>query len=104
MAGIGSAVSAWTARDRFDSISPIDEQPIANVAAGGEAEVDQAVDAAAKAFQSWQKAEPRTSAPPISTASPIVEAARRTAFRRRDPRQRLAPALRTGAASCRALR
>lgn len=38
----------------FDSISPIDEQPIAKVAAGGDAEVALAVDAAAKAFQSWK--------------------------------------------------
>ena len=39
----------------FDSISPIDEQPIARVAAGGDTEVDQAVEAALRAFQSWKR-------------------------------------------------
>jgi aminomuconate-semialdehyde/2-hydroxymuconate-6-semialdehyde dehydrogenase len=37
----------------FTDISPVDEQPIAEVAAGGQAEVDAAVRAAAKAFPAW---------------------------------------------------
>lgn len=39
----------------FECISPIDEQVIAKVAAGGEAEIDQAVETAARAFQSWKR-------------------------------------------------
>src|SRR6516162_99931 len=37
----------------FTDISPIDEQPLAEVAAGGAAEVAQAVDAAQRAFPGW---------------------------------------------------
>ena len=40
-------------RETFTDISPIDEEPIAEVAAGGSAEVDAAVDAAREAFPGW---------------------------------------------------
>ena len=39
--------------DTFDDVSPIDETVIARVHAGGEAEVDAAVEAARKAFPGW---------------------------------------------------
>lgn len=39
--------------DRFTDVSPIDEQPIAQVHAGGAAEVDAAVSAARAAFPAW---------------------------------------------------
>lgn len=39
--------------DRFQSISPIDETPIAEVASGGAAEIEQAVMAAHGAFKTW---------------------------------------------------
>jgi aminomuconate-semialdehyde/2-hydroxymuconate-6-semialdehyde dehydrogenase len=39
----------------FTDVSPIDEQPIAEVASGGRAEVDTAVRAAAEAFPSWAR-------------------------------------------------
>src|SRR5262245_36385131 len=39
--------------DRFQSISPIDETPIADVASAGAAEVDRAVNAAHAAFKTW---------------------------------------------------
>jgi 5-carboxymethyl-2-hydroxymuconic-semialdehyde dehydrogenase len=39
--------------DRFQSISPIDESPIAEVASGGAPEIVQAVDAAHEAFKTW---------------------------------------------------
>ena len=39
--------------ETFTDISPIDEQPIAQVSAGGEAEVDAAVQAARRAFPAW---------------------------------------------------
>lgn len=39
---------------RFQSISPIDETVIAEVAAGGPSEVHQAVETAARAFKSWK--------------------------------------------------
>jgi 5-carboxymethyl-2-hydroxymuconic-semialdehyde dehydrogenase len=41
------------AADRFDDVSPIDEQPIAAVARGDAAAVDQAVAAAHDAFEAW---------------------------------------------------
>ncbi len=42
----------------FTDLSPIDEQPIAEVAAGGQAEVDAAVTAARAAFPGWAAAGP----------------------------------------------
>ena len=39
--------------ETFTDISPIDEQPIAEISAGGEAEVDAAVEAARRAFPAW---------------------------------------------------
>src|SRR5690349_8114231 len=42
-----------TSARTFTDISPIDEQPLAEVAAGGAAEVDQAVAAAQQAFAGW---------------------------------------------------
>jgi 5-carboxymethyl-2-hydroxymuconic-semialdehyde dehydrogenase len=39
--------------DRFQSTSPIDETPIAEVASGGAAEIEQAVTAAHGAFKTW---------------------------------------------------
>lgn len=38
---------------RFDVFSPIDGSRLATVSAGGKAEVDQAVEAARKAFPAW---------------------------------------------------
>ena len=43
-------------RERFEVISPIDGQRIAEVAAGGPDEVDQAVTAAREAFPAWAAA------------------------------------------------
>ena len=42
----------------FQSISPIDNQPIASVADSSAADVDRAVAAASKAFESWSKMNP----------------------------------------------
>src|SRR5215470_17233325 len=39
----------------FTDISPIDEQPIAEIASGGQAEVNAAVDAALDAFPAWAR-------------------------------------------------
>ena len=39
--------------DTFEDISPIDETPIAQVARGGEGEVDAAVGAARTGFEVW---------------------------------------------------
>ena len=39
--------------ERFEDLSPIDGSHVASVAAGGKAEVDQAVDAARRAFPAW---------------------------------------------------
>ena len=40
---------------RFHSVSPIDEGVIAEVSAGGPADIDQAVEAAATAFKTWKR-------------------------------------------------
>ena len=56
----------------FTDISPIDEQPLAEVAAGGAAEADQAVAAAQQAFPALGGACPATSAPTSCTASPTA--------------------------------
>ena len=42
--------------ESFTDISPIDEQPLAEIASGGQAEVDAAVDAARGAFPAWASA------------------------------------------------
>src|SRR6516165_10087842 len=42
----------------FTDVSPIDERPIAEVARGGAAEVDAAVDAAREAFAGWAAVPP----------------------------------------------
>src|SRR6266699_2454375 len=44
--------------ETFTDISPIDEQPLADIAAGGQAEVDAAVEAAQAAFRSWARTSP----------------------------------------------
>src|SRR5258708_16146890 len=43
----------------FTDLSPIDEQPIAEVASGGQEEADAAVRAAAEAFPRWARTPPR---------------------------------------------
>src|SRR5580692_11486055 len=48
---IGSAAT-------FADISPIDEEPIAQIARGGAAEADEAVHAAATAFPAWSATPP----------------------------------------------
>jgi 5-carboxymethyl-2-hydroxymuconic-semialdehyde dehydrogenase len=66
--GRGGGHSTWIGGERvaskstFTDISPIDEQPIAEVSAGSAAEVDAAVRAAQLAFPSWGRhAEKRAS-------------------------------------------
>jgi aminomuconate-semialdehyde/2-hydroxymuconate-6-semialdehyde dehydrogenase len=46
----------------FTDVSPIDEQPIAEVASGGQAEVDVAVEAARTAFPAWSQTPPQARA------------------------------------------
>ena len=61
VAGVEIDTRHWIAGHRvpsalsFTDLSPIDEQPIAEVASGGEAEVDAAVHAAADAFPRWAR-------------------------------------------------
>lgn len=59
---------------RFTSISPIDETPIAELAAGDAAEVDAAVTAAAEAFQSWKRTSREERAGYLKRIAEIVEA------------------------------
>ncbi len=64
VAGVDVDVAHWIGGRRvasaraFTDLSPIDEQPIAEVAAGGQAEVDAAVAAARAAFPGWAAASP----------------------------------------------
>jgi aminomuconate-semialdehyde/2-hydroxymuconate-6-semialdehyde dehydrogenase len=58
----------------FQSISPIDEQPIAAIATGGETEIGMAVDAAHKAFQTWRRTSPAERAAYLHKIADIVEA------------------------------
>src|SRR6476620_11913864 len=66
-AGEGVAVSAdhWiggervASADRFEDVSPIDEQVIASVARGGAAEARAAVAAARDAFEGWARTTPK---------------------------------------------
>ena len=60
--------------ESFKSISPIDEQPIADVSAGGEAEVDAAVNAAHQAFQTWRRTSPAERAAYLHKIADLVEA------------------------------
>lgn len=59
IAGVTVSLDHWingkrvASADRFATVSPIDGAHLADVAAGGEAEVDQAVDAAQRAFPAW---------------------------------------------------
>jgi 5-carboxymethyl-2-hydroxymuconic-semialdehyde dehydrogenase len=61
VAGVDVDPRHWIGGRRVDSaqtctdISPIDEQPIAQIASGGQAEIDAAVDAARDAFPAWAR-------------------------------------------------
>ena len=59
--------------DRFQSISPIDESVIAEVANAGAAEVDQAVTAASEAFKAWSKTSREERARLLHRVADIVE-------------------------------
>jgi 5-carboxymethyl-2-hydroxymuconic-semialdehyde dehydrogenase len=59
--------------ERFESISPIDETPIAVLARGGAAEVDQAVAAAAQAFKTWSRTSREERARLLHRIADIVE-------------------------------
>jgi aminomuconate-semialdehyde/2-hydroxymuconate-6-semialdehyde dehydrogenase len=58
---------------KFNAISPIDEQPIAEIAAGDAAEIDLAVTAAATAFQSWKKISRQERAGYLHRIADIIE-------------------------------
>ncbi len=59
IAGVTVSLDHWidgkrvASADRFATLSPIDGAHLGDVAAGGQAEVDQAVDAASRAFPAW---------------------------------------------------
>jgi aminomuconate-semialdehyde/2-hydroxymuconate-6-semialdehyde dehydrogenase len=60
-------------RPRFDSISPIDETVIASMAAGGDAEVDLAVEAASRAFKEWRRTSRENRAKVLHGIADIVD-------------------------------
>jgi aminomuconate-semialdehyde/2-hydroxymuconate-6-semialdehyde dehydrogenase len=57
----------------FDDVSPIDEQIIARVARGGQAEADRAVEAARAAFDAWGRASPEDRAKVLHRVAEIIE-------------------------------
>ena len=58
---------------KFAAISPIDEQPIAEIASGDVGEIDLAVNAAATAFQSWKKISREARAGYLHRIADIIE-------------------------------
>jgi 5-carboxymethyl-2-hydroxymuconic-semialdehyde dehydrogenase len=60
--------------ERFEDRSPIDEQVIAEVARGGEAEVELAVEAAARAFPAWAKLGARGRAEHLRRLADLIDA------------------------------
>ena len=63
-----------TSAGRFTSISPIDEQPVAEVARGGQADIDAAVGAAAQAFAGWSRTAPADRAKVLHAIADGIEA------------------------------
>ncbi|MGH6894225.1 MAG: aldehyde dehydrogenase [Dongiaceae bacterium] len=59
--------------DRFDCISPIDETVIAEVAAGGPAEIDLAVESAAAAFETWRRTGREERAKALHRIADVIE-------------------------------
>lgn len=59
VAGVEVSTDHWidgrrvSSSERFENLSPVDGSHLANVASGGKAEADQAVDAARRAFPAW---------------------------------------------------
>ena len=62
--GVEISTEHWVGGERvgstqaFEDVSPIDEQVIAEVARGGAAEADRAVEAARGAFDTWGRTSP----------------------------------------------
>ena len=70
----GSAASASSSTATFDDVSPIDEEPIAEVARGGAGEVDAAVAAARAATETWGSMPPKERAEVLHRIADGVEA------------------------------
>jgi acyl-CoA reductase-like NAD-dependent aldehyde dehydrogenase len=60
--------------ERFEDRSPIDEQVIAEVARGGEAEVELAIEAAARAFPAWAQLGARSRAVHLQRLADLIDA------------------------------
>jgi 5-carboxymethyl-2-hydroxymuconic-semialdehyde dehydrogenase len=79
VAGVDVALDHWIGGERvasastFDDISPIDETVIAQVARGGVAEANAAVDAAAAAFPAWAATPPAERARLLHRVADLVE-------------------------------
>ena len=59
--------------ERFHSISPVDETVIADISAGGPAEIDQAVEAAAAGFETWKRTSREERAQLLHRIADIIE-------------------------------
>jgi 5-carboxymethyl-2-hydroxymuconic-semialdehyde dehydrogenase len=59
--------------DTFTDVSPIDEEPIAEIARGGVDEVDAAVQAARKGFETWGAMAPKQRAEILHRVSELIE-------------------------------
>ncbi len=77
--GVEVSTDHWIGGERvasastFSDISPIDETPIADVARGGAAEADAAVDAATKGFETWGAMAPKQRAEIIRRVGELIE-------------------------------
>ncbi|HET7354895.1 MAG TPA: aldehyde dehydrogenase [Gaiellaceae bacterium] len=60
--------------ERFEVVSPIDEQPLAEVARGGEREAELAVQAAEKAFEAWAALGPAGRAEHLRRLADLIDA------------------------------
>jgi len=78
--GIAISTDHWiggervSSSDAFDDLSPIDEQPIAEIARAGASEADRAVDAARSASGAWGSAPPKERAETLHRIADGVEA------------------------------
>ncbi len=78
--GIEVSTDHWIGGERlasnttFSDVSPLDEAPIAEVARGGAAEADMAVDAARRGFETWAATPPKERADVLHRIADGVEA------------------------------
>ena len=110
VAGVEVSTDHWidgrrvASSQRFADLSPVDGSHLADVSAGGKAEVDQAVEAARRAFPAWAALGPEGRLPILKRFAEGIRARGQGTGRGRDDGQRLAAWPATSTGSCRARR